>query len=67
MDPTPSDHTLNARASEDLPSGWGDQAIGTRGGGSGNSSGRNTSAGRKAVARGENDERLEGERPPHWG
>lgn len=74
VDPTPSDHVLTSRAREDLPDGWG------AGGGANEAQAvvgdarRTTpqrasrSSGKKtARARGENDDRLERDRPPHWG
>lgn len=53
-DPHPHDHLLTARASEDRPEVWGEKP----------------SAGRKKASRntkGENDDRLQQDRPPHWG
>lgn len=51
VDPNPSDHALTSKASEDRPEGWGEAA---RPG-----TGKNV--------RGENDDRLSRDRPPHWG
>lgn len=52
VDPTPSDHALTSRATEDLPEGWGAAQVrrAQSGGGSG-----------------ENDARLKADKPPHWG
>ncbi len=62
VDPTPSDHALNSRASEDLPEGWGEATS------------QNTARKRSAKdsaknreVKGENDDRLQLDRPPHWG
>ncbi|QIK61766.1 hypothetical protein G7068_06795 [Leucobacter viscericola] len=52
VDPNPSDHSLDAAASEDRPEGWG-------GSGASGASGAGKS--------GENDEQLRRDRPPHWG
>ncbi|MBC9928500.1 MULTISPECIES: hypothetical protein [unclassified Leucobacter] len=56
-DPHPGDHPLDSAAAEDQPEGWGDGA-GTK---------------RRSAAKGadqggaENDARLIGDKPPHWG
>ena len=58
VDPTPSDHALNSRASEDLPEDWGEATGGKQA--------QSRSAKNRAV-KGENDDRLQLDRPPHWG
>lgn len=65
VDPHPSEHPLTSRAGEDKPESWGEGAAAVAGGADPSDS--SAKRARKPAARGENDDRLRQDRPPHWG
>ena len=52
VDPHPSDHALTSRAGEDKPEAWGEAS---------------KKRAKPSGASGENDDRLQQDKPPHWG